>query len=78
MMSRKKGRRWNSLPQHGKVSETLQLDVYTMFRLSDPTQIDWGTEKEEPQAPPPVVTSSTAAGVQTFKCTALYSYTVSK
>ena len=51
--------------------------------LSDPTQIDWDNEKEEdedvpaPQQPPPVLASPTAAVVQTFKCTALYSYTVS-
>jgi hypothetical protein len=51
--------------------------------FSDPTQIDWGNEKDDeeedipaPQQPAPVL-AAPAAAVQTFKCTALYSYTVS-
>lgn len=51
-----------------------------MVLISDPTQIDWGNEKEEePDVPPPTLAApvlSPAAPVQTFKCTALYSYTV--
>lgn len=47
----------------------------------DPTHIDWGHEKEEPVATVSSVQPTTAApvapAVQTFKCTALYSYTVS-
>lgn len=48
--------------------------------ITDPTQIDWGNEKEEPQPPPTTaapVANITSPVVQTFKCTALYSYTVS-
>lgn len=62
---------------------TIELDfeTYQMIIL-DPTQVEWGNEKEEPEAPPPVASTSTAtpaaAAVQTFKCTALYSYTVSQ
>lgn len=52
-----------------------------MKPFSDPTQIEWGNDKneedEEPQAPPPTTAPPIAPTVQTFKCTALYSYTVS-
>lgn len=48
--------------------------------LLDPTQIDWGNEKEDepstPQEPVPPAVPGVASATQTFKCTALYSYTV--
>lgn len=48
--------------------------------ILDPTQIDWGNEKEDkpptPQEPVPPAVPGVASATQTFKCTALYSYTV--
>jgi hypothetical protein len=52
----------------------------TFIFIVDPTSVDWGNEKEEPpvvEAAIPASTSSTSNTVQTYKCTALYSYTVS-
>lgn len=58
---------------------------FDYYSFTDPTQIDWGNEKEEESPPPPqqqapvhsAAVSEAAGVVPTFKCTALYSYTVS-
>ncbi|KAL7049744.1 hypothetical protein ACKWTF_003837 [Chironomus riparius] len=55
-----------------------QQSVEQFAAWEDPTSVDWGTEKEEPTAVVetiPSSTSSTNNTVQTYKCTALYSYT---
>lgn len=53
---------------------------FLIILLLDPTQIDWGNEKEDdpptPQEPVPPAVPGVASATQTFKCTALYSYTV--
>lgn len=41
----------------------------------DPSQTDWGNEKAE-SVEPVASSSASASATQTFKCTALYSYTV--
>ena len=54
--------------------------IIKIILLLDPTQIDWGNEKEDepptPQEPVPPAVPGVASATQTFKCTALYSYTV--
>lgn len=50
---------------------------------TDPTAVDWGTNDSQPVVEAPVVaksvptSSSMQSTIQTYKCTALYSYTVS-
>lgn len=41
----------------------------------DPTQVDWGAE-ESNEATPDTVIDNTSETTVTYKCTALYSYTV--
>jgi hypothetical protein len=61
--------------------ERLAMEQMSSAAWDDPTQIDWGHEKEEPavaaSSVQPTAAAPATSASQTFKCTALYSYTVS-